>query len=174
MIPPPSSMGPDDVSPEVKQAGIADDDVEPQRQQDELWALRECITEAEGKQGRSIKHDVSVPISAIPEFLAKADEAVLRAFPGVRINAFGHAGDGNLHYNVIVPAGLDAHALNQLVHDVVTSFGGSISAEHGVGQYRVDELIRCRAPGEIEIARRIKHALDPSNIMNPGKVLSVK
>lgn len=161
---------------EVLEQDMATDGVvaESERQQAELWALRESITEAEGKEGRSVKHDVSVPISAIPDFLEKADEAVSQRFPGVRINAFGHAGDGNLHYNVIVPAGLDAAALNQLVHDIVSSFGGSISAEHGIGQYRVSELIRCRAPAEIEIARRIKRALDPRNTMNPGKVLPLQ
>ncbi|MDZ4058020.1 MAG: FAD-binding oxidoreductase [Polynucleobacter sp.] len=147
---------------------------ESERQEAELWALRESITEAEGKEGRSIKHDVSVPISAIPAFLSKADEAISEVFPGVRINAFGHAGDGNIHYNVIVPNGLDAAALNQLVHDVVCSFGGSISAEHGIGQYRVGELVRCRAPVELEIAQRIKRALDPHNLMNPGKVLPLQ
>lgn len=147
---------------------------ESERQEAELWALRESITEAEGKEGRSIKQDVSVPISAIPAFLAQADQAVQQAFPEVRINAFGHAGDGNIHYNVIVSPVVDAAALNQLVHDVVCSFGGSISAEHGIGQYRVSEMVRCRAPAELEIARRVKHALDPHNVLNPGKVLPLQ
>lgn len=96
----------------------------------------------------------------------------MRAFPNARINTFGHAGDGNLHYNVIVPASTNALDLNMLVHDVVVSFGGSISAEHGIGQYRVSELMRCRAPVEIAIARRIKDALDPHKRLNPGKVLN--
>lgn len=147
---------------------------ESERQEAELWALRESITEAEGKEGRSIKHDVSVPISAIPAFLAQADQAVQQAFPEARINAFGHAGDGNIHYNVIVAPGVDSAALNRLVHDVVCSFGGSISAEHGIGQYRVSEMVRCRAPAELEIARRVKHALDPHNFLNPGKVLPLQ
>ena len=161
---------------EVLEQEIAADGVvaESERQEADLWALRESITEAESREGRSIKHDVSVPISAIPDFLKTADEAVMRAFPEARINTFGHAGDGNLHYNVIVPASLDASALNRLVHDVVTTFGGSISAEHGIGQYRVDELMRCRAPVELAMARRIKAALDPHNLLNPGKVLSLR
>lgn len=155
---------------------IATDGVvaESERQEADLWTLRESITEAEGREGRSVKHDVSVPISSIPDFLKTADEAVMRSFPDVRINTFGHAGDGNLHYNVIVPTYLDASALNQLVHDVVVSFGGSISAEHGIGQYRVNELERCRAPVELAIARRIKDALDPQNLLNPGKVLALR
>ncbi|QPN32455.1 FAD-binding oxidoreductase [Diaphorobacter sp. JS3051] len=161
---------------EVLEQEIASDGVvaESERQEADLWALRESITEAEGREGRSVKHDVSVPISAIPDFLKAADEAVMCAFPEARINTFGHAGDGNLHYNVIVPASLDASALNRLVHDVVVEFGGSISAEHGIGQYRVDELVRCRAPLELHIARRIKQAIDPQNTLNPGKVLALR
>lgn len=158
---------------DVLEQGHASDGVvaASERQAAELWALRESITEAEGKEGRSLKHDVSVPISAIPEFLRAADQAVADRFPGVRINAFGHAGDGNIHYNVIVPSGLDVASLNAVVHDVVVAHGGSISAEHGVGQYRVDELLRCRAAGEIKLANRIKRALDPDNRLNPGKVV---
>ena len=161
---------------EVLEREIATDGVvaESERQEAALWALRESITEAESREGRSIKHDVSVPISSIPDFLETANAAVIRAFPDVRLNTFGHAGDGNLHYNVVVPASLDSSALNRLVHDVVVSFGGSISAEHGIGQYRVDELLRSRAPGEIDIAKRIKRALDPQGILNPGKVYALR
>jgi FAD/FMN-containing dehydrogenase len=155
---------------EVHDAVIA----ESQRQERELWALRESISEAEAREGRSVKHDVSVPISAIPDFLAAADAAVQAAFPEARINAFGHAGDGNIHYNVLVPPGLDADALNALVHDLVVARGGSISAEHGIGQYRVAELARCKPAAELDIARRVKKALDPATLLNPGKVLSWK
>jgi FAD/FMN-containing dehydrogenase len=144
---------------------------ESEQQAHALWRLRESITEAEARTGRSLKHDVSVPISAIAEFLAAADSAVQASFPGTQINAFGHAGDGNIHYNVIVPAGTDAPALNALVHDIACRFGGSISAEHGIGQYRVDESLRTRSAGEIALARRIKQALDPRQLLNPGKVL---
>ncbi|MDO9436694.1 FAD-binding oxidoreductase [Hydrogenophaga sp.] len=144
---------------------------ESQRQEAELWALRESISEAEGKEGPSIKHDVSVPVSRIPDFLAAADEAIQRKFPGIRINAFGHAGDGNIHYNLIAPAGSDHAAVNRTVHDLVMAHGGSISAEHGIGQYRVDELVRCKSAEETALTGRIKSALDPSNMLNPGKVL---
>ncbi len=147
---------------------------ESERQEAELWALRESITEAESKQGLSVKHDVSVPISEIPAFLTAADAAVLREFKGARVNAFGHAGDGNIHYNLLVTPGTDSNALNALVHDVVVAHGGSISAEHGVGQYRVGELLRCKSPAEIALATRIKKALDPSNLLNPGKVLPIQ
>ncbi|TAJ41121.1 MAG: hydroxyacid dehydrogenase, partial [Chitinophagaceae bacterium] len=145
---------------------------ESERQEGELWALRESITEAEAREGRSVKHDVSVPISAIPAFLKDADAAVKAAFPDTRINAFGHAGDGNIHYNIVVPPSTDGHALNVLVHDIVMRHGGSISAEHGIGQYRVNELVRCRSQAERDLAMRVKRALDPNGIMNPGKVLA--
>jgi len=144
---------------------------ESERQAAELWALRESISEAEGKEGRSLKHDVSVPISAIADFLQQAGAMVQEHYPGARVNAFGHAGDGNIHYNVIIPPGLDASDLNARVHDLVVTHAGSISAEHGIGQYRVSELARCRATAELELAQRIKRALDPAGLLNPGKVL---
>jgi len=155
------------------EAGDATDCVlaESGQQAAALWKLRECITEAEARTGKSMKHDVSVPVSAIPAFLAAADPAVAAAFPGVRINAFGHAGDGNIHYNVILAPGTDTAALNVLVHDLVVRHGGSISAEHGLGQYRVDEALRTRHAAETDLARRIKRALDPGGVLNPGKVL---
>ncbi|NMF99485.2 FAD-binding oxidoreductase [Aromatoleum toluolicum] len=158
---------------DVLERGAASDGViaESEKQERELWHLRESITEAEARAGRSIKHDVSVPIALIPAFLRVADEAVMKAFPQARINAFGHAGDGNIHYNVIIPPDADSQVLNRLVHDLVVAHGGSISAEHGIGQYRVDELHRCRSAPELELARRIKLALDPAGLMNPGKVL---
>ncbi|SFC72277.1 FAD/FMN-containing dehydrogenase [Polaromonas sp. OV174] len=145
---------------------------ESERQESELWALRESITEAESREGRSVKHDVSVPIPAIPAFLREAGAAVAGAFPQARINAFGHAGDGNIHYNLVVSSSTDGSALNALVHDIVVAHGGSISAEHGIGQYRVKELERCRSLPELELARCVKHALDPSGLMNPGKILA--
>ena len=158
----------------VLEEGDATDGViaESERQEGELWLLRESITEAESREGRSLKHDVSVPISAIPAFLREADAAVARAFPGSRINAFGHAGDGNIHYNVVVPPACDGPALNALVHDLVVKHHGSISAEHGIGQYRVSELERCRSAPELRLARRVKAALDPAGTMNPGKVMA--
>ncbi len=158
----------------VLEEGDATDGViaESERQEGELWLLRESITEAESREGRSLKHDVSVPISGIPAFLREADAAVALAVPGSRINAFGHAGDGNIHYNVVVPTSCDGPALNALVHDLVVKHQGSISAEHGIGQYRVSELQRCRSAAELKLARRVKAALDPAGLMNPGKVMA--
>ena len=140
------------------------------RQASDLWQLRERITESEAKEGKSVKHDVSIPIPLIPEFLVEADAALAEQLPGTRINCFGHLGDGNLHYNILI----DGHApdaVNSVVHDVVQHFGGSISAEHGIGQYRVGELEKRRSRAEQDLSRRIKDALDPDEIMNPGKVL---
>lgn len=138
----------------------------------QLWALREHVTESEAREGKSVKHDVSVPLTSVPRFLVEAGEALAAGAPGTRVNAFGHLGDGNIHYNVLVDAGHDANVINRIVHDVVAAYGGSISAEHGIGQYRVGELARYRSPVEMDIARKLKRALDPEGLLNPGKVLS--
>jgi FAD/FMN-containing dehydrogenase len=158
---------------EVLERGDATDGVlaESGQQAAALWALREHITEAEARAGKSVKHDVSVPIPAIPDFLAAAGEALAAGAPGTRPNIFGHMGDGNIHYNVIIGPEHGSEAINRIVHDTVARFGGSISAEHGIGQYRVDELVRHRRPEEMALARRIKDALDPQGLLNPGKVL---
>ncbi|MBK9445510.1 MAG: FAD-binding oxidoreductase [Betaproteobacteria bacterium] len=143
-----------------------------------LWALRENISEAQKIEGISIKHDVSLPISRIPEFLRQADAALAAAHPGLRVVAFGHVGDGNLHYNLSMPADTDNDALiaqqpaiNRQVHDLVHAHGGSISAEHGIGQLKREEILRYKSPVEMEMMRAIKRALDPRGLMNPGKVL---
>lgn len=143
-----------------------------------LWALRENMTEAQVREGRQVKHDVSVPISRIPEFIDAAHAALERAFPGVRVICFGHVGDGNLHYNVARPASMSEDAfmarmgeVNRIVHDAAARLGGSISAEHGLGVYKRAEILRYKTPLEMELMRRIKRALDPRGIMNPGKVL---
>jgi FAD/FMN-containing dehydrogenase len=143
-----------------------------------LWALRENIPEAQVHEGKQIKHDVSVPISRIAEFISVTDAELQRAFPGVRMVTFGHLGDGNLHYNIAPPAGggddaFMAHSgeVSRVVHDSAARFAGSISAEHGLGQYKRDEILRYKSPLEMELMRRIKAALDPQGIMNPGKVL---
>ncbi|NBJ11857.1 FAD-binding protein [Microvirga sp. SYSU G3D207] len=137
----------------------------------QLWALREHVTESEAREGKSVKHDVSVPLTEVPRFLHEAGEALAAGAPGTRVNAFGHLGDGNIHYNVLVDHGHDPNVVNRIVHDMVAAFGGSISAEHGIGQYRVGELARYRASTEMELARRLKRALDPESLLNPGKVL---
>jgi len=143
-----------------------------------LWALRENISEAQKVEGFSIKHDISVPVSRIGEFVERADAALQRAFPGIRIVTFGHVGDGNLHYNQSKPesgdntAFLESQAqVNERVHDIVHALGGSISAEHGIGQLKRDELRRYKSALEMEMMRSVKRAFDPQGLMNPGKVL---
>jgi FAD/FMN-containing dehydrogenase len=143
-----------------------------------LWRIRESIAEAERAEGPSLKHDISVPVSKLPAFMDKAAAEIQRAFPGTRIVAFGHLGDGNLHYNVLPPEQVEAKdwvqakgdGLTALVHDLVTAEGGSISAEHGIGQFKVDELLRTADPSLLSAQRAIKRALDPSEILNPGKL----
>ena len=143
-----------------------------------LWTLRESIGEAQRIEGPSIKHDVSLPISRLPEFVERADRALVEACPGIRIVTFGHVGDGNLHYNQSRPAIADQAAflaaqpqVDRVVHDLVHELGGSISAEHGIGQLKRAELLRYRTPLEIGMMRAVKLALDPCGLMNPGKLL---
>ena len=143
-----------------------------------LRALRECVSEAQKPEGGSIKHDVSVPVSRVPEFLRRADAAVEAAIPGARPVAFGHMGDGNVHYNVTQPEGMDRAAflaewdrLNEVVHDLAAAMGGSFSAEHGIGRLKRGALAKYRPPVELALMRRIKQALDPHGIMNPGKIV---
>jgi FAD/FMN-containing dehydrogenase len=146
-----------------------------------LWALRESLSPAQKPEGGSIKHDISVPVACIPDFLRAADAAVLARIAGARIVAFGHLGDGNIHYNISQPLDADRDGflarweeIATTVHDIVRSFDGSISAEHGIGQMKRDELAATRSPIEIDLMQRIKTAFDPAGIMNPGKVLSAK
>jgi FAD/FMN-containing dehydrogenase len=142
-----------------------------------LWALRENIGEAQKIEGLSIKHDISVPISRIPEFIARADHALQQAFPDIRIVTFGHIGDGNLHYNQSRSARGENAAfiaaqsvVNRIVYDLVHELGGSISAEHGIGQLKREELLRYKSPIEMEMMRAVKRAFDPLGLMNPGKI----
>ncbi|MBX9847955.1 MAG: FAD-binding oxidoreductase [Rhodocyclaceae bacterium] len=143
-----------------------------------LWQVRESIPEAQKREGYSIKHDIAMPVSAIPEFITQAEAALQAAFPQVRVVCFGHVGDGNLHYNLSPQAG-DAteflqhtDAINRIVHDLVHGFNGSISAEHGIGQLKVHELERYKNALELNLMRAIKDALDPAHVMNPGKIFS--
>ena len=149
-----------------------------QAQATKLWALRESISEAQKIEGISIKHDISVPVSAIPAFLETADNALALAFPGIRIVAFGHVGDGNLHYNLSKPDAQDNAAfiaaqpeVNRIVHDAAHALNGSISAEHGIGQLKRDEILRYKSPVEMALMRTLKQAIDPQGLMNPGKVV---
>ena len=144
-----------------------------------LWQLRESIPLAQVEEGLNIKHDIALPISSIPAFVAQTDAALLAAFPGVRLVNFGHMGDGNLHYNVQAPEGVAAAqflrehepAVNRIVFDAVVSYGGSISAEHGIGALKRDELALRKSPVALQMMRAIKQALDPDNLLNPGRVL---
>lgn len=145
-----------------------------------FWQLRDALSEAQKPEGGSIKHDVSVPVSSIPEFIETASRAVCDRIPGARPVPFGHMGDGNIHFNISQPVGADKAQflgriaeINMIVHDLVRDFDGSISAEHGLGQAKVDEILRYKSQAELDAMRAIKRALDPKNIMNPGKVVRV-
>ncbi len=147
-------------------------------QREALWKLRETIPEAQGREGASLKHDVSVEPARLPAFVEAGRALLERLAPGARLVAYGHLGDGNLHYNLSEPHGGDGGALaaraaeiRRAVHDLVAAHGGSISAEHGIGQLKVGELERYEDPAALELMRTIKRAIDPLGIMNPGKVL---
>ncbi len=144
----------------------------------DIWRLREALSEAQKPEGGSIKHDVSVPVAAIPEFLGRAAGIVEAICPGARPVPFGHFGDGNVHYNVSQPVGMEKGRylelwgpMSRAVHGLVINLGGSISAEHGIGRLKRDELVLVKSEVEIELMRRIKAALDPVGILNPGKLL---
>jgi FAD/FMN-containing dehydrogenase len=177
----------DDLSATLEQAleaaagdGIVDDAAiaASEAQTVALWALRENVSEAQKIEGVSIKHDIAVPVSRIAEFIARADAALLAAFPHVRIVCFGHIGDGNLHYNQSRPDAQSNNefiaqtgAVNRIVHDLVHELGGSISAEHGLGQLKREEVLRYKSATEMDMMRAVKQALDPRGLMNPGKLL---
>ncbi len=151
---------------------------ESQAQAFTLWRLRESIPEAQKHEGGSIKHDVSVPVSAVPELLRRATAAVEAALPGARVCPFGHLGDGNIHFNVSQPEGADRarflgewERCNRIVHDIVAALDGSFSAEHGIGRLKREELRRYKSATALVAMHRIKQALDPNGILNPGAVL---
>jgi FAD/FMN-containing dehydrogenase len=147
----------------------------------ELWKLREEISDIQKHEGGSIKHDVSVPVHEIPTFIKEACNAVEQAIPGIRPVPFGHIGDGNIHFNLSQPENADTagfldqwEAINEIVHDIVARYDGSISAEHGIGRSKVDDLRKYKSPLELELMTNLKNSLDPNNIMNPGRILAEK
>jgi FAD/FMN-containing dehydrogenase len=162
------------------EAGLITDAVVAKNQSEanELWSIRHAISASQKKEGASLKHDVSVPVGSVGDFIRAANAAVAENAPGVRVVAFGHVGDGNVHYNLSQPHGIDpddflaqGETLALLVYEIVERFGGSISAEHGIGQAKKGHLRRFRGATELGLMRTIKAALDPHNIMNPGKVI---
>jgi D-lactate dehydrogenase (cytochrome) len=159
----------------VTDAAIA----ESGEQRKDFWRLRETIPEAQKHEGASIKHDVSVPVSRTAEFMALASRDVDAIVPGARICAFGHVGDGNIHFNISEPLGggdtarfrARADDVTRAIHDRVAAMAGSISAEHGIGRFKKDELVRYKPAAALDLMRKIKAAIDPAGIMNPGKVI---
>ncbi len=158
----------------VRDATLADSEARRKA----LWFVREAIVEAQRFEGGSIKHDVSVPVGLIPEFIERASKAVGAVLPGIRPVPFGHVGDGNIHFNLTQPEGADSEAylarwdeFNHIVHGIVLSLGGSVSAEHGVGRFKREEMRTIKSAVELDLMRRIKQALDPEDLMNPGVLL---
>ncbi len=148
------------------------------KQAQDLWRLRELMSEAQKPEGGSIKHDVSVPVARVPEFIARANQLVELMIPGARPVPFGHLGDGNIHYNVSQPIGMDKdvflanwETLNTAVHEIVLDLNGSISAEHGIGRMKRDLLPHAKGELAVELMRKIKESFDPNGILNPGKLL---
>jgi FAD/FMN-containing dehydrogenase len=165
---------------EAAEAGLVSDAMiaASEAQRDALWRLREDVSEAQKLDGVSIKHDVSVPVSRVPDLISRANAALEARFPDIRIVAFGHVGDGNIHYNCSKPERQDADAfyaeapqVNRIVYEIVNDLGGSISAEHGLGVMKRDEIRLYKSPLELDLMRAIKRTIDPDGLMNPGKVL---
>jgi FAD/FMN-containing dehydrogenase len=165
---------------EALEAGLVSDAIiaTSGAQADALWKIREDQAEVQRHAGKGIKHDISVPVSRVPEFIARADAALEQGYPGHVACSFGHLGDGNIHYNPLPPRNWAAERwvaetgpINRIVHDIVVELGGSITAEHGVGRLRMAEMLHYKSPVEIGLMRRLKRAFDPANIFNPGKVL---
>jgi D-lactate dehydrogenase (cytochrome) len=166
---------------EVMEKGLVKDGViaTSSAQAKDLWRIREGLVEAQKHEGGSIKHDISVPVSKVAHFILDANKAIAERLPGIRPNAFGHVGDGNIHYNIHQPVAADTKVFvarreefNRIVHDIAVGLNGSISAEHGIGRLKVEELAHYKPPIELELMRRVKAALDPDGIMNPGKIIA--
>lgn len=162
------------------EAGLVTDAVLAQTtaQARRLWQMREDFGIMQQRLGTGVKHDVSVPVSKVAEFIERADAALAKAYPGIRFVTFGHAGDGNIHYNPVAPANWDGkrfygerETINRIVHDIIADLNGSISAEHGIGRLRMDEMAHYKGAVEMELMRTMKRTLDPLGILNPGKVV---
>jgi FAD/FMN-containing dehydrogenase len=158
----------------VLDAAIAQNDAQAKA----FWRLREAVSDVQKYEGGSIKHDITVPISRIAEFIDQATRRVEAELPGIRVCAFGHVGDGNVHFNLTQPVGMETKAFlamwgrfNQITHDIATEMHGSFSAEHGIGELKLAEMMHYKSPVELELMRRLKQTLDPANLMNPGKVV---
>ena len=162
------------VEAEALEAGVIEDATIAvnEEQAGAFWRLRDSISEAERATGASLAHDISVPVADMPRFMKAAADEVERAFPGARASAFGHLGDGNVHFHVHDGGKGDRAAeISRMVYDLVTLAGGSISAEHGIGQMKLEELERLAPPAKLHAMRAIKQALDPLGLMNPGKLV---
>ncbi len=161
----------------VEDAAIAANEA----QAEAFWLLREMIAPAERAHGPAVQHDISVPVARMPEFVESAAPQVEAAWPGATVRAFGHLGDGNVHFHVLAPVGVDGpawdrsdgRAISRQVHDLVTAWGGSISAEHGIGKAKVDELARLGDPVALALLGKVKRALDPAGLLNPGKLVAL-
>jgi FAD/FMN-containing dehydrogenase len=143
-----------------------------------IWSARELLSDVQSREGASIKHDVSVPVAAVPALIDEGIAGCLRILDGVRPCPFGHMGDGNIHFNLTQPAGMDAKAFmalekdfNAVIYEIVLKLGGSVSAEHGIGQLKRELLIEVKDPVSLALMRSIKQALDQNGILNPGKML---
>ncbi len=165
------------------EAGLADDAViaASEAQADAFWRIRDSLSAAERALGPATQHDISVPVDAMPRFMIEASAACEARFPGTRASGFGHLGDGNVHFHVRAPSGTDparwygedAAIVTRFVDDLVVAAGGSISAEHGIGQMKSAELERLSQPARMTVLRAVKSAFDPHNILNPGKLVSL-
>lgn len=179
---PPSALLERLLAPALGDGVIADATIAASEAQAEaFWRLRESLSEAERATGPAVQHDLSVPVAAMPAFMIDAARAAEARFPGTHATAFGHLGDGNVHFHVRAPKGADrdtwyaeeAPVISRFVNDLVVAAGGSISAEHGIGQMKIDELERLAPPGRLAALRAIRGALDPAGIMNPGKLVAL-
>lgn len=170
-----------DLTQGVAAMGLIEDAIiaTSEAQAEALWRIRDSISEAERKRGPAVQQDISVPVDVMPDFMVRAANVVQASFPGVHASSFGHLGDGNVHFHVSAPKGVDEQRWREeigapatrLVHDLVTAAGGSISAEHGIGEMKLAEFARLAEPGRLAALRALKAALDPKGIMNPGKLV---